>query len=110
MSHAGGFFAFPYFDGRLTRIMGVNTEASRVSAFFRSPEWGLLVSILLVLGLIYYLDPTRSFFSWNSREALTHQIGLYGVLAVGAAVVIISGGSTCPSARWWRSLRSSWPS
>jgi len=70
----------------------VNNGTSRAAAFFRSPEWGLLVSIGLVLWIIYYLDPTRSFFSFGSREALIHQIGLYGVLAVGASVVIISGG------------------
>ena len=53
---------------------------------------GLFVSILAILGLIYLLDPTRSFFTRTSRLSLLHQIGLYGVLAVGAAVVIISGG------------------
>ncbi len=72
--------------------MGSNSDRPRISAALRSPEWGLLASILMVLGLIYLLDPTRSFFQEASRQSLLHQIGLYGVLAVGAAVVIISGG------------------
>ncbi len=72
--------------------MGANNGSGRASAILRAPEWGLTASILVVLGLIYALDPTRSFFGEGSRLALRHQIGLYGVLAVGAAVVIISGG------------------
>ncbi len=72
--------------------MGANNRAGRAAAFLKSPEWGLAASILAILGIIYLLDPTRSFFGESSRLALIHQIGLYGVLAVGAAVVIISGG------------------
>ncbi len=72
--------------------MGVNNESRRLSTFFRSTEFGLFVSILLILWAIYFLDTSRSFFSYASREALIHQIGLFGVLAVAASVVIISGG------------------
>ena len=72
--------------------MGSNSDKAPISAILRAPEWGLFASILLVLGLIYLLDPTRSFFQLSSRQSLMHQIGLYGVLAVGASVVIISGG------------------
>ena len=68
------------------------TVPGRLAATFRSPEWGLLASILAVLGLIYYLDSNESFFQANNGWSLLQQIGLYGVLAVGAAVVIISGG------------------
>jgi len=69
-----------------------NNGPGRWAATLRAPEWGLGASILAVLGLIYVLDPTRSFFLPSSRLSLLHQIGLYGVMAVGAAVVIISGG------------------
>ena len=69
-----------------------NNGPGRGLTFFRAPEWGLGASILAILGLIYFLDPTRSFFLPSSRLSLLHQIGLYGVLAIGAAVVIISGG------------------
>ena len=69
-----------------------NTGLGRLLAIFRGPEWGLGVSIMAILGLIYLLDPTGSFFSPASRLQLLHQIGLFGVLAIGAAVVIISGG------------------
>ncbi len=46
----------------------------------------------MVLGLIYVLDPSHAFFSQYSRQTMLHQVGLFGVLSVGAAVVIISGG------------------
>ena len=60
--------------------------------FFRAPEWGLVAGILAVLGLIYVLDQSHAFFQPYSMQSLTHRLALYGVLAVGAAVVIISGG------------------
>jgi len=47
---------------------------------------------VVVLGLIYFLDPSHAFFSEFSRRTLLHQVGLFGVLSVGAAVVIIAGG------------------
>ncbi len=72
--------------------MGANNGTGRAMAIIRTPEGGLVASILAILGLIYLLDPSRSFFDAPSLLALLQQIGLYGVLAVGAAVVIISGG------------------
>jgi ribose/xylose/arabinose/galactoside ABC-type transport system permease subunit len=57
-----------------------------------STEFGLFASILALLGVIRLLAPPGSFFTGSSLLSLGQQIGLYGVLAVGAAVVIISGG------------------
>jgi ribose/xylose/arabinose/galactoside ABC-type transport system permease subunit len=59
---------------------------------FRAPEWGLVAGTLVVLGLIYVLEPSHAFFSPRSLKFLVHNIALYGVLALGAAVVIIAGG------------------
>ncbi|MCY2933828.1 MAG: ABC transporter permease [Planctomycetota bacterium] len=61
-------------------------------AILRAPETGLFIAILLSIGIIAYLDSSLAFFSRYSRQTLYHQIALYGVLAIGAAVVIISGG------------------
>jgi ribose/xylose/arabinose/galactoside ABC-type transport system permease subunit len=61
-------------------------------AALRAPEWGLAVGIAVVLGLIYFLDSSHKFFLAYSRQALLHQVALFGVLSVGAAVVIIAGG------------------
>ena len=72
--------------------MGENKGLGRASALLKSPEWGLVASILAILGAIYLLDKTHSFFGWSNLNALIHQIGMFGILAVGAAVVIISGG------------------
>ena len=62
------------------------------SSIFRAPEWGLVVAIVAVLGLIYLMEPTHAFFGEYSQKNLYHTMALFGVLSVGAAVVIISGG------------------
>jgi ribose/xylose/arabinose/galactoside ABC-type transport system permease subunit len=72
--------------------MGENKSYRTLLAVVRSPEFGLLASIGLLVGLIYFLAPRDSFFTKPAMLSLLRQIGLYGVLAVGAAVVIISGG------------------
>src|SRR5262245_61004694 len=64
----------------------------RMGRFFKAPEWGLVAGIVAVLALIYFLDDKRAFFQWYSLQTLFHRVALFGVLAVGAAVVIISGG------------------
>ena len=61
-------------------------------AIFRAPEWGLVAGTIVVLGLIYVLEPSHAFFSPNSLKYLVHNIALYGVLSIGAAVVIVAGG------------------
>jgi ribose/xylose/arabinose/galactoside ABC-type transport system permease subunit len=72
--------------------MGETKGSGWVGAILRSTEFGLIVSIAMLVGLIYGLDPGQSFFSRTTQLSLLNQISLYGVLAVGASVVIIAGG------------------
>lgn len=65
---------------------------SLTSRIVRAPEFGLFAAIGVALAVIYFLDKSGAFFSQASRESMLHQVALFGVLAVGAAVVIISGG------------------
>lgn len=59
----------------------------------RAPEWSLVVGILAVLGFIYWKQgPPHTFFQPQNLTPLLHNIALFGVLAVGAAVIIVSGG------------------
>ena len=67
-------------------------EVSALRRVFQAPEWGLVAGICAVLVLIYFLDSSHAFFMEYSRQTLLHQVALFGVLSVGAAVVIISGG------------------
>jgi ribose/xylose/arabinose/galactoside ABC-type transport system permease subunit len=60
--------------------------------FVKAPEWGLVAGLLVVLVLIHFLDRDRAFFRPYSLQTLLHRVALFGVLAVGAAVVIIAGG------------------
>jgi ribose/xylose/arabinose/galactoside ABC-type transport system permease subunit len=62
------------------------------AAVLKSPEFSLVIGIAACLGLIHILDPSDAFFSAYNRMTLAHQVALYGVLALGSAVVIISGG------------------
>jgi ribose/xylose/arabinose/galactoside ABC-type transport system permease subunit len=63
-----------------------------VIRFFKAPEWGLVAGILAVLTLIHFLDKDHAFFQAYSLKTLIHRVSLFGVLAVGAALVIIAGG------------------
>src|SRR5437763_17185835 len=64
---------------------------------FKAPEWGLVAGILVVLVLIHFLDRDRAFFRAYSLQTLLHRVSLFGVLAVGAALVIIAGGIDLPT-------------
>lgn len=71
---------------------GMKRARTGLPAFLRAPEWGLVVGIGAVLGVIYLLNTTGSFFQPRNRVNLVHNIALFGVLSLGAAVVIIAGG------------------
>ncbi len=59
---------------------------------FKAPEWGLVAGIAAVMAIIYLLDRDQAFFKPYSLQTLLHRVALFGVLAVGAGIVIISGG------------------
>jgi ribose/xylose/arabinose/galactoside ABC-type transport system permease subunit len=59
---------------------------------FKAPEWGLIAGIAAVLAVIYFLDRDQAFFREVNIRPLLHRVALFGVLAIGAAVVIIAGG------------------
>lgn len=57
-----------------------------------STEGGLILAILASLVLIYFLEPNHAFFGAANIRRLSHNSALFGILAVGAALVIITGG------------------
>ena len=66
---------------------------------FKAPEWALVAGILAVLMVVYLLDRDHAFFQAHSLKvqenvlkSVLQRVALFGVLAVGAAVVIIAGG------------------
>jgi ribose/xylose/arabinose/galactoside ABC-type transport system permease subunit len=71
---------------------GSTHQGGAILEIFRAPEWGLVAAIIAVLGAIYLLDKQGAFFSEPTQRTLMHQVALFGVLSVGAAVVIIAGG------------------
>jgi ribose/xylose/arabinose/galactoside ABC-type transport system permease subunit len=68
------------------------SQARTLWRIFKAPEWGLAAGILLVLAVIYLLDRDRAFFGFYNLRPLLHRVALFGVLAIGAAIVIIAGG------------------
>src|SRR5262249_9542813 len=67
-------------------------SSSRLIGLFKAPEWGLVAGIAVVIAVIYLLDRDQAFFTPYSLRTLLHRVALFGVLAVGAAIVIIAGG------------------
>jgi ribose/xylose/arabinose/galactoside ABC-type transport system permease subunit len=66
--------------------------AGVLRTLIKVPEFGLVVGIAVALAVVYGLDRSGSFFSPYSLKTMLHQVALFGVLSVGAAVVIIAGG------------------
>src|SRR5262245_28084989 len=79
-------------DTRVGEPRTMGQGRTPIGRFFRTPEWGLVAGIVAVLALIYLVDTKHAFFQGYSIQTLLHRVALFGVLAVGAAVVIISGG------------------
>lgn len=57
-------------------------------------ELGLLVAVVVVVGLTTLLDSNHNYWSdpWTSSVDIARQTALLGIFALGAAIVIISGG------------------
>lgn len=68
------------------------SSSTTLPAWLRAPEWGLAIGIVAVLLVVYALDRDHSFFQAYGLRTLLHRVALFGVLAVGAALVIIAGG------------------
>lgn len=76
----------------LTEPRRGRSPGAALAAALKAPEWGLLLGIAVVLGVIYYLDAGGGFFTARSGRTLIHNAAMFGVLSIGAAVVIIAGG------------------
>jgi ribose/xylose/arabinose/galactoside ABC-type transport system permease subunit len=67
-------------------------EGNWILGVLRSTELGLVVAIAVILAAIYALDRQGGFFTPYSLRPLIHNAAMFGVLALGAAIVIIAGG------------------
>ena len=54
--------------------MGANNRIGWLSTILRSNEFGLVVSLMVILGIIYELGPPDSFFTDSSLKSLLQQI------------------------------------
>ncbi len=72
---------------------GAGAGRGALARALRAPEWSLVAGILLVLGFLYWQQlPDLRFFQTQNLIPLLHNIALFGVLAVGATIIIVAGG------------------
>ncbi len=72
-------------------------KSSPIKNIFKTHEFGLLVAIVMVVSLTTLLDGQHTYIAspqllWDSVVNITRQTSMLGIFALGAAIVIISGG------------------
>lgn len=73
-------------------IAKTNNQVSKLGKWFRSPfvrTFAALVFVLL-LGLIFHAD--EAFFKWETHRDMLRHISVFGILACGMTLVIITSG------------------
>ena len=68
------------------------TNASRLAGLFRSPSVRALVSLLVVVGLGLIFNADGAFIKWGTHRDMLRQVSVYGILACGMTLVIITAG------------------
>ena len=69
-----------------------NAAGSRLAGLFRSSSARALASLLLIvlLGLIFNAE--GAFFKWGTHRDMLRQVSVFGILACGMTLVIITSG------------------
>lgn len=72
--------------------MESNSFSRRAAIVFRSPTTraGLSLILVLLVGVVFNADGT--FFEWGTHRDMLRQVSVYGILACGMTLVVISGG------------------
>ncbi len=68
------------------------TTSSRLAGLFRSPSVRALVSLLVVVGLGLIFNAEGAFIKWGTHRDMLRQVSVYGILACGMTLVIITAG------------------
>jgi ribose transport system permease protein len=76
----------------ITKGENHNNHGSKLAAFFSSSAAKALIALLLILilGIIY--NANGAFFKLGTHRDTFRQLSIYGILACGMTLVIISGG------------------
>lgn len=81
--------------GRIMSAGGASKDLLRrnsLGEIWRKPEFGLLLANLVVYFAVLFLDKDHNFRSVDSLQLIITQTTLLSIFAIGAALVIISGG------------------
>lgn len=76
----------------MIRNAGNTTQKQKRNAWFRSPVFRALVALLFVflIGLIFNAE--GSFLKWDTHRDMLRHISVFGILACGMTLVIITAG------------------
>jgi ribose transport system permease protein len=72
--------------------LGAPDFSSRVRGAFSHPGFRGLAALALVLALGFVFNPSGTFYRWTTHRDMLRQVSVYGILAAGMTVVIVSGG------------------
>src|ERR1700730_2113683 len=87
--------------GSVEGVLGMPVPQSRHSglgllgqlrASSSQPWFRGLTALALVVALGFIFNPSGTFYRWSTHRDMLRQVSVYGILAAGMTVVIISGG------------------
>ncbi|MBN2288660.1 MAG: ABC transporter permease [Candidatus Glassbacteria bacterium] len=67
-------------------------ENSKLARLFRSPTVRALLSLLVVVLLGLVFNAEGAFFKWGTHRDMLRQVSVFGILACGMTLVIITSG------------------
>ena len=76
----------------MTDSAGAVGSAGKLAAFLRSPMARALASLALVVLLGVVFNAEGAFFKWGTHRDMLRQVSVYGILACGMTLVIITAG------------------
>lgn len=65
---------------------------NRLTAIWHSPVGRVLVAMLLMMGIGAVFNADGAFFRWSVHRDMLRQVSVYGILACGMTVVILTAG------------------
>ncbi|HPW16772.1 MAG TPA: ABC transporter permease [Candidatus Aminicenantes bacterium] len=71
--------------------LGISPK-SRVSRLFRSPSFRALAALALVIAIGCVFNAEGTFFRWHTHRDMLRHISVFGILACGMTLVIITSG------------------
>lgn len=79
-------------EGALPLPMPSKPLSTRLRGLLAQPWTRGLSALALVVALGFIFNPSGTFYRWSTHRDMLRQVSVYGILASGMTLVIISGG------------------